>query len=176
MSEYTNYCAVPFECGREAIRATLARHRIVSIVDDDPHSDDGGGGEPGWQRWTLVALADEDKDLPRLSKLFDRVLSLVVDEDQRSWSLSIARSGKWRSFDFGRKAPLLEAPDIQAVAHFFGVPTKKLKPRSKHGKQVELCQAVGLAYFEMFDQNMAFREMKKHYAKLGYCLSLDELD
>ncbi|MCC6338336.1 MAG: hypothetical protein IT380_30620 [Myxococcales bacterium] len=170
MSEYTRYFAVK-SSSAIAVRDVLERAQIKSVVDA---AEDGFGfwGRYARERgtpyaWVVVtAPADsgflEDGQFyhhdrfDHVAELFPVVISFFQEEDMRGWSLKIKTAEtvtEWSFYD--ETSGDLSTADRTVFEEVFERAFEVLAPLLRPRKSSGFLNSVGIAYFEMLDQDKA---------------------
>ncbi len=139
------------------ILALLNQHKVVARVD--AVEDDRGEWQslPMRERWAVALVKPDPKSLDSLSKLFERVIEIRVDEDSGDWQLAISNKGAQARLNM---ADGVSEADIQLLAQILETESAEFARYLKPEYAADFFNSVGLPYLELLDQS-SFRWQKE---------------
>jgi hypothetical protein len=160
MAETTHYFAARVRDHAE-LKRTLERAGIPAMLDPCEYPSLGRGkwdGLPEYQRWVLVITQSENWS--RLTRVVERLVEIV--DVPTSWHLAVSWAGRELSGSFHcveREGPSTRFSDseLDFLARFFDRPRSAFESRLVWGRQAQFCEAVGIPFLEMVDQDRTVR-------------------
>lgn len=184
MSEYTDYYAVR-SSNKFDVQKKLNEAKIYSIVDADEDQywfmDEFKTNKP--YEWVIIHCINNisipgnfmDIDHKKLSRTFESYLHFFEDEDRKRWELTIYFNESYTELSFNDdKEYSFSDEEKKTLSNFFGKEFDQLKPYLKYGKGGEFLNASGVPNFEMYDQNLLYKDSFEFGD--GYCLLADDLE
>jgi len=131
------------------ILALLNQHKVVARVD--AVEDDRGDWQslPMRERWAVAQVKPDPKNWDSLSKLFERVIEIRVDEDSGDWQLAVSNKGQQARLNM---TDGVSEADITLLAQALEIAAEEFARYLKPDYAADFFNAVALPYLELLDQ------------------------